>query len=106
VDELDRKSSGSIRVEDANGLNLLFWTMVSVQILGFLSASLARASVGQAHQTFCQHLFFASFIGVAIATMSCLAMGSLWWVFSAGMFGWMAIAATWDAGHKTPETAR
>jgi len=43
---------------------------------------------------------------VAISTMSCLAMGSLWWVFSAAMLGWMAVAATFDAGHATAETAR
>ena len=100
----DRKSSGGHRVEDVSGLNVMFWTSVCVQVLGFFSAALSRTSVGQGHQTFCQHLFFASFIGVAISTMSCLAMGSLWWVFSAGMLGWMSILATWDPGHSVHET--
>lgn len=93
-------------MQHVSDLNFVFWALVSVQVLGFLSAMLARTSVGRAHQTFAQHLFFASFIGVAISTMSCLAMGSLWWVFSAAMLGWMAVAATFDAGHATAETAR
>lgn len=102
----DRKSSGSLRVENLGGLNVMFWTLVSVQVLGFLSAALARTSIGRGHQTFCQHLFFASFIGVAITTMGCLAIGSLWWVFSAGMLGWMSVMATWDPGHSVHETVR
>jgi hypothetical protein len=84
----------------------MFWTLVSVQVLGFLSAALARTSIGRGHQTFCQHLFFASFIGVAISTIGCLAIGSLWWVFSAGMLGWMSVLATWDPGHPMHEHVR
>lgn len=93
-------------MEVASSFNVMFWGMVGIQILGFFSASFARAATNKTYQSLCQQLFFASFIGVAVSTMGCLAVGSLWWVIHAGMLGWMAIAVTWDAGHSAAGAAR
>jgi hypothetical protein len=49
------------------------WVLGSVQFLGFVSAWLARLSVGSGHQTACQRFFLLSLILMGGMTMAAAA---------------------------------
>lgn len=69
-----------------------------VQLVGLLSAWLARAGEGLAHQKAFQWLFFASLTLVAGATMLAMMMGPGFWLTSGITLSLMVVTAIFDAG--------
>lgn len=70
------------------------WTILSVQVLGILSACLARFSEGCACQRFCQGLFFLFLALVGGSAVVSLRFGPGCWFTSGAILAVMVLAAT------------
>lgn len=62
------------------------WTLAAVQLLGMVSAWVARLSAGSANQDRWQRLFFFSLCAVGAATMLSLRLPPFCWCVSAVLF--------------------
>lgn len=77
----------------------------AVQVLGLLSAALARLGEGSRRQVVCQRLFLACLGLVGLGTIVSLGMPSGWWVASGSTLSLMVVTATWDCGRTRPAEA-
>jgi hypothetical protein len=75
------------------------WVIVVVQVLGLLSAGLARFSEGSRGQVACQWLFFACLILVGLTTMAALGFGPGHWILLGATFSTMVLSVTCDFSH-------
>jgi hypothetical protein len=74
----------------------LAWAMGSVQIIGLLSAWLARLSEGSSRQVWFHALFFGCLALMGLATMAFVALGTQHWLGSGTTLSVMVLAAVWD----------
>jgi len=78
--------------------SFLVWSLGVIQILGLISAWLARLSEGSASQASCQRLFIACLALVGLTTMASIALSPTpkYWLASGVTLGVMILAAIWD----------
>ena len=79
----------------------LFWAFTTVQLLGLLSAAMARFTENRTGQSSFQTIFLAALSLVAVSTVASLAVGSTLWVISAFTLAVMVVLAIWDPGLRT-----
>jgi len=72
--------------------------MLTVQIVGLVSAWLARLAEGTARQTICQFFFFASLAIVGVTTVTSCATQRGGWFLCGTTLAVMVLVATWDLG--------
>ena len=75
---------------------LILPLLVAVQLLGLLSAWIARLSEGSSRQTAAQRLFFVSLALVGVATLVSLGLGPGAWLSSAIVLSVMVVGAVCD----------
>lgn len=87
--------------------SLLAWLVAFIQISGLLSAWLARLSEGSSRQCWCQRLFIGCLAIVGLSLLVGVALGTRYWVASAGTLSAMILAAVWDfSAHARMESLR
>ncbi len=74
----------------------LAWTLGLMQVVGLLSAWLARLSEGSSSQPWCHSLFFGCLAVMGLATMAFVALGARHWLGSGATLSVMVLAAVWD----------
>ncbi len=67
-----------------------------LQIVGLLSAWLARLSEGSSQQSWCHGLFVGCLATIGLATMAFVATGVRPWLPSGATLSVMVLAAVWD----------
>ncbi len=72
------------------------WFLAGVQVIGLLSAWLARLSEGSCNQVWCQRLFVACLAIMGMTTMAFVAVGTRQWLASGTTMSVMVLAAVWD----------
>ena len=72
------------------------WVILGVQVLGLVSAAMARVSVGSRTEPYCQRLFIASLVLVGVATISALGLGPGHWLALGTTLAVMVLTVTWD----------
>jgi len=72
------------------------WLIGSIQVVGLVSAWLARMSEGSPSQAWCQRLFFGSLLLVGFMTLAVVALGTRYWLFPGATLATMILAAVWD----------
>lgn len=79
-------------------------TLLTVQIVGLMSAWLARLAEGSAQQTICQCLFLVCLAVVGVTTVTSYAAQQGGWFLCGTTLSVMVLVATWDlsgsARHK------
>ncbi len=75
---------------------LVFWSLASIQLIGLLSACLARLSEGSVRQVACQRFFLACLLLVGLGTIASLTLIPAYWVASGTTLSLMVLAATCD----------
>ena len=81
------------------------WAIVSVQILGILSACLVRCSEGCSCQRFFQALFFVALLLVAGAAMVSLRFEPECWLTSGAIMAVMIVVATFQTSRSEKAVA-
>jgi len=81
------------------------WAVVSVQILGILSACLARFSEGCACQKLCQGLFFLFLTLVAGSAVVSLRFRPECWLTAGAVLAVMVVTATFQLGRSRKAVA-
>ena len=78
--------------------SFLVWSLGVIQILGLISAWLARLSEGSPSQVSCQRLFLACLALVGLTTMASIALSPTpkYWLASGVTLSVMILAAIWD----------
>jgi hypothetical protein len=74
----------------------LLWLLVVAQLLGVLSASLARLSEGSSCQAASQYAFFGILPLVGVATAVALAVGPGCWLACSTTLAFMVLTVTCD----------
>lgn len=72
------------------------WALVAIQILGIISAGVARLSEGSRRQTCCQRFFFALLLLVGLATVVAVTLGPACWLISSSTLSLMVLTVTCD----------
>lgn len=80
------------------------WILWSVQLLGLVSAWLARAAEGSQRQGRCQCLFLACLAVVGLATIASLQLNAGGWYLSGISLSLMVLATTCELGAQRPTT--
>jgi hypothetical protein len=75
---------------------LVLWVLIAAQMLGILSAWLARLCEGSCCQAASQYLFFCILPLMGVATAIALAVGSCCWVACAATLALMVLTVTCD----------
>lgn len=83
----------------AHQSTIILATLLAVELLGLISAALARLSEGSAYQASGQRLFFGSLGLVGLTTMAALLLGPGYWLTSGATFSLMVLTATCDFNH-------
>jgi hypothetical protein len=81
------------------------WGMAAVQILGLLSALVARLSAGSRRQALCQRLFMACLVLVGLAAVAVPQAGSGCWMVASATLPLMVLMATYDCGRSADSEA-
>jgi hypothetical protein len=76
--------------------SLLLWGLGSIQIVGLISAWLARFSEGSRRQSCCHRLFLGCLGLIGLTTMATLALGPKYWLPSGMTLSVMVLGAVWD----------
>ncbi len=76
--------------------SMLGWCLGLIQIIGLLSAWLARLNEGSSRQAWCHWLFVACLAVMGMATMAFVAVGARHWLASGATLSVMVLAAVWD----------
>jgi hypothetical protein len=83
--------------------SLLGSALALLQVIGLLSALLARLSEGSSQQSWCHWLFVSCLAVIGIATMAFVAAGTKHWLPSGATLSLMVLAAVWDfRAHASP----
>jgi hypothetical protein len=83
------------------------WIMGGIQVLGFVSAWLARLSEGSGHQTKCQRLFLLSLILMGGLTMAAAAgLQPTYWLAPAFTLALMILVVICDFRNCDRSTSR
>jgi len=77
--------------------------MAAVQVLGLLSAWVARLSEGSRRQVLCQRLFMACLLLVGLAAVALPQTGSGCWMLASATLPVMVLLATYDFG-RSPDS--
>jgi hypothetical protein len=86
--------------------SLILLVLVSVQVLGLLSATLARLTEGSSYQGSSHRLFLGCLALVGLTTMGALILvGSGGWLTSGTTFSLMVLAATCDFRRSDRQSA-
>ncbi len=72
------------------------WGLGLVQVVGLLSAWLARLSEGSASQAWCHRVFVVCLGLMGLTTMAFVAIGARYWLASGATLSAMVLAAVWD----------
>jgi hypothetical protein len=83
----------------------IVWGMAAVQILGLLSAWIARLSEGSRRQVLCQRLFMACLLLVGLAAVAVPQTGSGCWMVASATLPLMVLMATYDFGRSADSEA-
>jgi hypothetical protein len=84
--------------------SMLGWSLGVIQVVGLLSAWLARLNEGSTRQVWCHWLFVACLALIGLATMAFVAIGARYWLASGTTLSVMVLAAVWDfRPHASPE---
>ena len=78
----------------------LGWVLGCVQVLGLVSAWVARVSVGSRYQLAWQRLFLGSLLVVGASTIVSLGLNPGCWVVSGATMALMVLTVTCDFGHS------
>ena len=81
------------------------WALVAIQILGMISAGVARLSEGSRSQASCQGFFFALLFLVGIATVVAVTLGPGCWLISSSTLSLMVLTVTCDFGRSGQSSA-
>ncbi len=85
--------------------SLLGSALALLQVIGLLSAWLARLSEGSTQQAWCHWLFVGCLAVIGLATMAFVAAGTKHWLPSGATLSVMVLAAVWDfRAHATPSS--
>jgi hypothetical protein len=83
------------------------WVMLSVQVVGFVSAWLARFSEGSKHQTRCQWFFMLSLLAMGGLTMAAATgLQPPYWLAPATTLALMILVAICDFSHSRRPSTR
>jgi hypothetical protein len=78
----------------------LLWTAAAIQVVGLVSAWMARVSERTRQEAFFQRLFFVCLIVVGLTTIAAVWLRLACWLVSAVTFALMVLAATCDFGSR------
>lgn len=79
--------------------HLFFWVMLSIQVLGVISAILSRMSAAHLQGTkWCRNIFLGCLVVLGLATMYAIGIQSGHWAYCGTTFSLMAVGGTWEAG--------
>ena len=87
---------------NAYDTSVIFPLLVAVQLLGLLSAWIARLCEGSSRQTAAQRLFFFSLALVGVATVVSLGLRPGDWLSSAAVLSVMVVGAVCDFKPSDP----
>lgn len=76
--------------------------LAAVQVLGLVSAVVARCGEGSMHQDCCQRVFVGCLVLMALTTIAALTMGPGSGMACGTTLALMVLAATWDFGTSRP----
>jgi hypothetical protein len=74
----------------------VLWLLIAAQLVGFVSAGLARLSEGSAGQTISQWMFFGILPLVGVATIVAIAVGPGCWLACSATLAVMVLTVTCD----------
>jgi hypothetical protein len=77
-------------------MSTMVWGLAVIQVIGLVSAWLARASEGSRRETSCQRIFFACLGLMGLATMAAFSLSPGWWLTSGATLSVMILVATCD----------